>query len=133
MTFKVVNGLRTIEFGTPGESRDWLNDLVLNGNKRATATTLQEYADENEVIEHVGEELYLLGNNEELLGKVVITEVFQCAFKDVPDRFALAEAEGDLSADDFRRSHTAYWTRIGVPINDETPVVLLYFDLVEKY
>ena len=133
MTFKVVNGLRTIEFGTPGESRDWLNDLVLNGNKRATATTLQEYADENEVIEHVGEELYLLGNNEELLGKVVITEVSQCAFKDVPDRFALAEAEGDLNAEDFRRSHTAYWARIGVPINDETPVVLLYFDLVEKY
>jgi uncharacterized protein YhfF len=133
VAFKVVDGLRTIEFGTPGESRAWLNDLVINGNKRATASTLQEYEDQNEVIEHVGEELYLLGNTEELLGKVVITEVSQCAFKDVPDRFAVAEAEGDLNAEDFRRSHTAFWTRIGVPINDDTPVVLLYFDLVEKY
>jgi len=133
VAFKVVKGLRTIEFGTPGDSRSWLTDLVLNGSKRATATTLKEYFDENEVIEHVGEELYLLGNNEELLGKIVVTEVTQCNFKDVPDRFAIAEAEGDLNGDDFRRSHFAYWTSLGMSIKDETPVVLLYFDLVEKY
>jgi uncharacterized protein YhfF len=133
VAFKVVDGLRTIEFGTPGAMRDELIELVINGNKRATAATAQEYVDEKEVIEQVGEELYLLGNDGEIRGKVQIAEVTQCAFKDVPDKFALAEAEGDLTGDDFRRSHLAYWNRIGVSVNDETTIVLLYFDLIEKY
>jgi uncharacterized protein YhfF len=42
-----VNGLRSIEFGTPGAMRDRLNDLIINGNKRATAGLLKEdYIDE---------------------------------------------------------------------------------------
>ena len=133
MAFKVVDGLRTIEFGTPGAMRDQLINLVINGEKRATAATAQEYLDENEAIEQVGEELYLLGNNDEIRGKVRITEVTQCAFKNVPDKFALAEAEGDLTGDDFRRSHQAYWNRIGVSVSDETTILLLYFDLIEKF
>ena len=35
--FKVVDNLRSIEFGTPGESRTRLIDFIVNGNKRATA------------------------------------------------------------------------------------------------
>jgi uncharacterized protein YhfF len=35
--FPVVNGLRSVEFGTPGESRTNLVNLILNGQKRATA------------------------------------------------------------------------------------------------
>lgn len=133
MAFKIVDGLRTIEFGTPGPSREHLTSLIIKGDKRATATTAQEYLDENEVVEHVGEELYILGNDDKVVGKVRITEVTQCLFNEVPDRFALAEAEGDLNAEDFRNSHRDYWTRIGVEIHDQTPVVLLYFDLLEKY
>lgn len=133
MAFKVIDGLRTIEFGTPGDFRDELTNLVLKGVKRATATTRQEYLDENEEVEHLGEELYLLGNGEKVLGKIVVTEVVEVKFKDVPDRFALAEGEGDLSGDDFRTSHKRYWSRLGVEVDDLTPVVLLYFDLIEKY
>ena len=133
MAFKVVNGLRTIEFGTPGRSREILTDLVIHGNKRATATTAKEYVDEGEPVEHIGEELILLGNDEVVMGKVRVTEVQQCAFIDVPDRFALAEAEGDLNAEDFRNSHLAYWNRVGVEVNDQTPIVCVYFDLIEKY
>ena len=35
--FPVVNGLRSVEFGTPGESRTNLVNLILHGQKRATA------------------------------------------------------------------------------------------------
>ena len=55
MTFPVADGLRSIEFGTPGESRSRLIDLVVNGKKRATAGLLGDYAKENEEVEHVGE------------------------------------------------------------------------------
>ena len=51
MTFKVIDGLRTIEFGHPGESRKELNNFIINGNKRATAGLATEYLDENEPIE----------------------------------------------------------------------------------
>ena len=42
MVFKVIDGLRTIEFGTPGASREELTNLGIFGNKRATATTAEE-------------------------------------------------------------------------------------------
>jgi uncharacterized protein YhfF len=35
--FPVLNGLRSVEFGTLGESRTNLVNLILHGQKRATA------------------------------------------------------------------------------------------------
>jgi uncharacterized protein YhfF len=61
---------------------------------------------------------------------VTRTEIVR--FCDVPDEFALAEAEGDLNAADFRASHLEYWTRVGEQVDDDTLVVLVYFDLVES-
>jgi uncharacterized protein YhfF len=132
MTFPVVNGLRSIEFGNPGESRDKLISLILDGNKRATAGTLEwDYIAEKEHIETVGEKLAVLDNNNQHIATIQATRVEVRRFADVPDEFALAEAEGDLSGDDFRESHYEFWTKLGLPITDETEVVLVYFDLVE--
>jgi uncharacterized protein YhfF len=107
VAFPVVDGLRAIEFGTPGESRRLLVDLVVNGDKRATAGLLSEYEEEGEPLEHVGERLAVLGDDGAHVATVVATRVVVSRFADVPDEFALAEAEGDLDAADFRASHTA--------------------------
>jgi len=132
MTFPLVNGLRSIEFGNPGESRDQLISLILDGNKRATAGTLEwDYMAENEPIETVGEKLAVLDNEGRRIATIQATRVEVTRFADVPTEFALAEAEGDLSGDDFRASHFAYWSKLGLEIKDETEIVLLYFDLVE--
>ena len=132
MTFPVVNGLRTIEFGNPGESRDNLISLILDGNKRATAGTLEwDYIAENEPIETVGEKLAVLDNNNQHIATIQATRVEVIKFADVPTEFALAEAEGDLSGDDFRNSHFAYWSKLGLDIKDDTEIVLMYFDLIE--
>jgi uncharacterized protein YhfF len=132
MTFPLVNGLRSIEFGNPGESRDQLISLILDGNKRATAGTLEwDYMAENEPIETVGEKLAVLDNEGRQIATIQATRVEVTRFADVPTEFALAEAEGDLSGDDFRASHFAYWSKLGLEIKDETEIVLLYFDLVE--
>ena len=53
-------------------------------------------------------------------------------FADVPDEFALAEAEGDVNAADFRASHLSYWTGVGEIIGDDTKVVTVYFDLLPE-
>ena len=64
MAFLRVNGLRSVEFGTPGPMRIRLNNLIINGNKRATAGLLKEdYMDEGEEIEFVGERLAILDND----------------------------------------------------------------------
>ena len=134
MTFPVVNGLRSIEFGTPGESRDKLIALILDGNKRATAGTLEwDYIAENESIETIGEKLAVLDNNNQHIATIQVTRVEVKRFADVPDEFALAEAEGDLSGDDFRASHLTFWSKLGLPITDETEIVLVYFDLIEDF
>ena len=102
MTFPVVNGLRTIEFGNPGESRDKLISFILDGNKRATAGTLEwDYIAENEPIETVGEKLAVLDNLNQHIATIQVNRVEVKRFADVPDEFALAEAEGDLSGDDL--------------------------------
>lgn len=129
--FKVVQGMRTIEFGAPGKSRSNLIDMIIHGNKRATAGLLSDYIAEGEPVEHVGEKLGVLDNNDELVAVIQIVEVDQLRFADVPDRFAIAEAEGDLNAEDFRASHRLYWEAAGQEISDDTTVVTLYFDLVE--
>ncbi len=131
MSFPVVNGMRAIEFGTPGAMREELNTLVLLGRKKATAGTLKwDYEAQNEPIESIGEKLAVLDSNGIQIATIQATKVEIRRFSEVPDEFALAEGEGDLTGDDFRESHLRYWSNIGLTIDNETRIVLLYFDLV---
>ena len=130
--FPRIDGLRTIEFGTPGESRRRLVDFVIHGNKRATAGLLSEYETEGEKVEHVGELLAMVDNEGRHVATLQVTRVEVLRFADVPDEFALAEAEGDLNAADFRASHFDYWTKVGETITDDTQVVTVYFDLLPE-
>ncbi|MFZ4497415.1 MAG: ASCH domain-containing protein [Candidatus Nanopelagicales bacterium] len=132
MTFPRVNGLRTVEFGNLGESRDKLIALILDGNKRATAGTLEwDYVAENEPIETVGEKLAVVDNENRHVATIKATRVEIKKFADVSDEFALAEAEGDLSGNDFRASHFEFWSKLGLNITGDTEIVLMYFDLLE--
>jgi len=131
--FERIDGMRTIEFGTPGPSREKLVNLILHGQKRATAGLLVgDYESEGEPIEHVGELLAIVDNDGKHVGTMKVTRAEILRFADVPDEFALAEAEGDVNAADFRASHIAYWTRVGETVNDDTPIVTVYFDLIPK-
>jgi uncharacterized protein YhfF len=132
MAFPVVAGFRGIEFGTPGEQRRRLVDLVINGNKRATAGLLSEYDEEHEPLEHVGERPAIVDDDGDHVATVMVTKVVVSRFADVPDEFALAEAEGDLDAVDFRARHARYWSSVGTPVTDDTLVVQLYFDLLAR-
>ena len=130
MAFLRINGLRSIEFGTSGAMRNRLNDLIINGNKRATAGLLKEdYIDEGEEIEFAGERLAILDNDQKQIGIIKVRRVEVLEFKDVPTELALAEAEGDLSGDDFRQSHSKFWNSVGVEVKPETKVVTVYYDL----
>jgi RimJ/RimL family protein N-acetyltransferase len=72
----------------------------------------------------------MLDNDNQHVATLRVTRVEVSRFIDVPDEFALAEAEGDLNAADFRASHNDFWSRIGETIIDETQIVQVYFELV---
>ena len=125
--------MRTIEFGTPGPSREKLVNLILHGQKRATAGLLiGDYEAEGEPIEHVGELLAIVNNDGKHVGTMKVTRVEVLRFADVPDEFALAEAEGDMNSADFRASHLAYWARVGESVTDDTLIVTVYFNLMPE-
>jgi uncharacterized protein YhfF len=128
--FPVVDGLRSIEFGTPGNSRENLVNFIINGNKRATAGLADDYEKEGEEVEFVGECLAMLNNEGEHVATLQVTRVDITRFADVPDEFALAEAEGDLNAADFRASHMEYWTKVGETVTDDTMINQIYFSLL---
>jgi len=124
-----VGGLRALELGTPGELRERLNALVLDGRKRATAGLASEYAVEQEELEHVGERLALLDDEGLRVATVVVTGVERCRFADVPWEFAAAEGEGDRDLEEWRDGHRRYWAAQGTPVTDDTAVVLIRFTL----
>ncbi|MHB8380339.1 MAG: ASCH domain-containing protein [Acidimicrobiales bacterium] len=129
MKFPVVDGLRTLELGTPGTVREWLNGLVLEGKKQATACTNDEYEDNEK--EFIGERLALVNDNLERVGTVEVTGVAEATFGTVPWSFALAEGEGDASIEEWRAGHRRFWTQEGVSVTDDTPVFLVFFKLVD--
>lgn len=128
--FPVVDDLRSIEFGTPGKSRENLVNFIINGNKRATAGLAADYEKEGEEVEFVGECLSMVDNDGKHVATLQVTHVDIKRFANVPDEFALAEAEGDLNAADFRATHMEYWTKIGESITDDTMINQIYFTLL---
>ena len=128
--FPVVDDLRSIEFGTPGKSRENLVNFIIDGNKRATAGLAAEYEKEGEEVEFVGECLAMVDNDGDHVATLQVTRVEITRFADVPDEFALAEAEGDQNAADFRASHMEYWTKVGETITDDTMINQIYFTLL---
>lgn len=126
-----IDGLRALELGLPGEQRQWLNDLVLRGEKKATAGRLAEYEAEGEELEQVGEQLVLVDDELQRLALVEVDRAEVVPFGTVPWEFAAAENEGDTSIEEWREGHRRYWREAdGVDIPDEEPVVLVWMHLV---
>lgn len=125
-----MDGLRTLELGSPGELRQELVGLVLSGPKRATAGLLSDYEIEGEALEAVGEQLVLVGDDGGRVGLVEIIGVDVVPFAEVSDAFAEEEGEGFTGHLDWATAHRAFWERIGRRIDDRTPVVCLRFKLL---
>jgi len=61
-----------------------------------------------------------------------VTRVDRVRFIDVTWEFAQAEGEGFTSVDDWRAGHREYWTSQGIEIDDDTPVVCVWFEVVDE-
>jgi uncharacterized protein YhfF len=128
-----VDGRRVLGLDAPGRWRDGLNELVLTGQKTATAGLHRTvYAAENEELETVGEQLVLLDSRESPIGLLEVTRVETCPFVDAPWELASAENEGDESIEEWREGHRRYFARVGTPVADDDLIVCVWFRLVSS-
>ncbi|MGY0459456.1 ASCH domain-containing protein [Kitasatospora sp. cg17-2] len=126
-----VNGMRSMELGTPDGIRTELNSLVLAGRKTATTGLLAEYAEQSEELELPGERLALVDDAGGFVAAIEITGVEVTTFGAVTWEHARAEGEGDASLAEWREGHRGYWSRLGTAVEDGTAVVCLAFRLVD--
>lgn len=128
-----AEGLRAWAFAyDPGPLRQRLTALALAGTKVATAGLEQDYVDEGEAIERVGERQALLGGDDQVVAIIEITRVETLPFFDVPWEFARAEGEGFRSIEHWREGHRSYFSEHGVDVNEDTSVVCVWFRVVEQ-
>jgi uncharacterized protein YhfF len=130
MPFPIVDGHRAMEIGIPGPMRQRLNRLILDGHKRATAGLLLDYVREDEELESEGELLSLVDDEDRRVATVLVVEVVTVPFIEVPWAFAQAEGEGDETLEEWRQGHRRFWADHGDVIDDFTPVVLIWFEVV---
>lgn len=130
LPFATVDGLRTLEIGAPGAMRQRLNQLILDGQKCATAGLLLDYVRDDVELESVGELLALVDDDDRRVATVMVVAVETVPFIEVPWSFARAEGEGDENLDEWREGHRRFWTEYDESIDDHTPIVLIRFELV---
>lgn len=122
-----MTGPPPFELGWAGtELRRQLVDAVLRGEKTATAGLLEE---RDEPSSRPGDRLSLLGFDDEPVGVVEITEVRVVPAGEIDLQFARDEGEGFESVEDWRLAHERFFER---PLPDDTPIVAVRFQLVDK-
>ena len=127
-----ARGLRAFAFGDHGPMRRRLTALALAGTKIATAGLWrQDYVDQGEAIDVVGERQALLGDDDEVAAIIEITRVETHSFLDVPWEFARAEGEGFRSIQHWRDGHRSYYAQRGIEVNDGTSFVCIWFRVVD--
>ena len=114
-----------------GVQADRLADLVLRGEKTATASAYQLYQLENEPLPQVGSFDVILDSQDKAVCIVEITKVSVLPFKEVSAEHAFKEGEGDKSLAYWQQVHQEFFTEClaeaGLEFSQETVVVLEEF------
>jgi uncharacterized protein YhfF len=117
-------------FGDSAVQMTELALLVREGRKRATASAHSAYEEEGAPLPEVGELSVILDGADDPVCVIRTTQVDVRAFGAVDDDFAAAEGEGDGSLDYWRSEHRRFFEGQGIHIDDDTLVVLQWFELL---
>ena len=114
-----------------GAEPDQLADLVLRGEKTATASAYELYKLENEPLPQVGSFDVILDSQDRAVCIVEITKVSVLPFNEVSAEHAFKEGEGDKSLAYWQQVHEEFFTEClaeaGLEFSQETGVVLEEF------
>lgn len=129
-----VRAVDVWSFGDRPEMAAQLAHLVINGGKRATMGWIAAAQRQATPLAYSGGVSVVTDSFGYPRCVVRSTEVHEYAFRDVPAAAAAAEAEGDLTYDDWREGHQAYFTReaerLGLVFDDAAVIAVEYFELL---
>lgn len=118
------------------ENANHCANLVLQGEKRATASLLWSYEPEDETLPEVGQLSVITNWDGDPQCIVEVTSVQIIPFNEVPADFAYEEGEGDKSLEFWRRVHWEFFSQeckqIGREPTEDMPVVLEKFKVLWK-
>ena len=121
-------------FSNSREAALELVDLVIAGTKRATASLVEVNRHMPDVTPYVGG--YSIVTDFDGNPKCVVRtdEIRDIPFRDVDEKFAFDEGEGDRTLEFWREVHHSYFTReaaeFGVPFNDDSLICCERFSLL---
>lgn len=113
-----------------------LCELVIKGIKRGTASLLFWYEKDKEPLPEAGE--FSVVTNWDGIAKCVIraVKITIIKFRDVDEKMAAIEGEGDGSLEYWRKAHISFFTRelkeAGMNFSEEMEIVFEEFELVCK-
>lgn len=86
-------------------------DLVIQGIKQATSTSLWWYTHHNYPIPIIGDLAIVTDWDGKAQAIIETTKIEHVAYKDVSEKYAAIEGEGDKSLAYWKKVHWAYYTR----------------------
>jgi len=114
-----------------------LGELVLRGQKRATASLLWIYEINNKPIPRAGDLSVVTNWQQEPLCIIETTQVEIVPYEDVGEAFAAIEGEGDGSLRHWREVHWLYFSRecqhIGLEPSLRMPIICECFKVIYPY
>ncbi|MBK5970976.1 MULTISPECIES: ASCH domain-containing protein [Thiorhodovibrio] len=118
------------------KNADTCAELVLNGDKRATAGLVWSYEAEAEPLPEVGKLTVITDWSKTPRCIIETTAVEIRPFKDVDSAFAFEEGEGDKTLESWRKEHWKFFSaechELGIEPSQEMPVVLERFQVVYR-
>jgi len=94
-------------------------ELVLNGIKRATATSLWWFEKNNETLPKIGDQYIVTDWNGNAKAVIETTKIEQVPYHQITAEFAEIEGEGDKSLAYWKKVHKDYYKREMKPFNEE--------------
>jgi uncharacterized protein YhfF len=116
-------------FGNTPQMMTELGLLVRDGPKRATASLPADYGPD-EPMPQVGDLSVILDGDGEPVCVIRTTRIEVRRFGDADEDFAWTEGEGDRTLADWRDGHLRYFAAEGTPVDDDSEVVLEWFELL---
>ena len=119
-----------------GVEADLLADLVMKGEKTATASAYPLYEIENEPLPKVGEYSIIVDSENNAMCVIQTTKVYIEEFKKINEEHAFKEGEGDKSLSHWKKCHERFFTmcmnEVGKEFNEDMKVVCEEFEVVFK-
>lgn len=125
---------KTYEAFQFGADPNTLAQLVVDGTKTLTCSSLREYQVENEPLPEVGNVSIVLDESDEPKCIIEDTKIYTMKFSDVDDEIAYKEGEGDRSLAYWRKAHLEFfeclYKEIGHEFNEDEEIVVQEFKVI---